>query len=167
MKLTKPERLRLKQLVADSLLSRLTIEETLNYVERSLHIRLGPDYIIKIRKWLKADMQKEYATLRQDKYAYISEYFQRINEIRDLQRGTRFILCKTNDDALRLKCISELHSLTLSLTNLYDLLPAITERSFYNAPDYASPSKVVSGQTTTEATIPNTEPAVSKTPKLV
>ena len=132
MKLRKAEREKLKQLVADSILNRLSTDESLDYIEKSLHVRFTPRYIQYVKQWLKTDMQQEFSQLRQDKYAYIHEYLQRINEIRDLQRHSRIILAKTNDDHLRLKCISELHALSLSLANLYDVLPAITERSFAN-----------------------------------
>jgi hypothetical protein len=133
MKLKAAERQKLKQLVADSILCRLTEEETVDYIEKSLGLRFCIRYIRYVKGWLRRDMQDEFVRLRQDKYAYIHEYLQRINEIKDLQRNTRIIMGKATDWNLRLKCISELHSLSLSLANLYDLLPAITERSFYNA----------------------------------
>jgi hypothetical protein len=133
MKLRQAERQKLKQLVTDSILNRLTTEETLNYIEASLKVRFTPRYIQIVKKWLKEDMRIEFSQLRADKYAYIHEYQQRINELKDLQRYGRITLGQTHDEHVRLKCISELHALSLSLANLYDLLPAITERSFYNA----------------------------------
>lgn len=140
MKLRKTEREKLKQLVADSILNRLTTEETIEYIHNELKVRLKPRYIQTVRLWLKEDMQRSFAELRRDKYAYINEYQQRINEVKDLQRQTQYLYRTSQDGHVRIKCISELHSLALSLVNLYDLLPAITERSFYAQTDSVSPS---------------------------
>jgi hypothetical protein len=126
MKLTKTQRDRLKQLVAYSLFNRFTTQETIDYIEKMLKVKLSVRYVQQARQWLKEDMQKEFMTYRQDNFAYTAEYLQRINEIKDLQRNTRILMNKTKTDNFRLKCISDLHRLTLSLANLYDLLPAIS-----------------------------------------
>jgi hypothetical protein len=154
MKLRQAEREKLKQLVTDSILNRLTTEETLDYIERSLKVRFTPRYIQIVKKWLREDMRIEFSQLRADKYAYIHEYQNRINELKDLQRYGRITLGQTHDEHVRIKCITELHSLSLSLANLYDLLPAITERSFANGERYAPSQEMVStNDPTPEVTI--------------
>jgi hypothetical protein len=151
MRLKKHEREKLKQLVADSILNRFTTEETLNYITNVLHVTFKPRYIQLVKQWLREDMQNQFTELRKDKFAYIHEYLNRINEIKDLQRGNRIMLGQTKDPHLQHRCMVELHALTLSLANLYDLLPAITERSFYDGNTYAPPEEMVSGTTEEEA----------------
>jgi hypothetical protein len=132
MRLKRHEREKLKQLVADSILNRFTPDETLHYIENNIHIRISLRYMEQVKAWLKADQQKQFLQLRKDKHAYILQYLDRINEIRDLQRYQRLLMLKTTSDFLRHRCAIELHALTLSLANLYDVLPAITERSYFS-----------------------------------
>ena len=129
-KLTKSQREKLKQLVTDCVLNRFTTQETIAHIENKLNIKLSERYVRYAKQWLKKDMQKEFNYLRQDRYAYINEYFERVNEIKDLQRQTRMILNTSTSAKLRLKCVAELRELTVTLANLYDLFPAITARSF-------------------------------------
>ena len=130
-KLRRREREKLKQLVADSILNRFTTDETIDYIDRVLHVKFKENYIQKVKKWLREDMQEQFCELRRDKFAYIHEYLNRINELKELQRQNHILLAKSSDANLQHRCMIELHSLTVSLANLYDALPAITERSFY------------------------------------
>jgi hypothetical protein len=145
MRLKKHERDKLKQLVADSILNRFTPDETLQYIENNIHIRISERYMLQVKAWLKRDMQKEFLELRKDKDAYIREYLHRINELKDLQRYQHMLMARTPSQFLQHRCAIELHALTLSLANLYDLLPAITERSLYSyyADTYAPSEEMV------------------------
>jgi hypothetical protein len=162
MRLKKHERDKLKQLVADSILNRFTPDETLQYIENNIHIRISERYMLQVKAWLKRDMQKEFLELRKDKDAYIREYLHRINELKDLQRYQHILQAKTDSPFLQHRCAIELHALTLSLANLYDLLPAITARSYsIHGDTYAPPEEMVSGTTEEEepgATITDSGP---------
>ena len=144
-KFTKPERQKLKQLVADSMLNHFTVEETIDYIDRQLHVKISSNYVAKIRKWIRDDMQEEFEHLRRDKGAYINVFLERINELRDLRREVRVLMKKTEDGNLKVKCASELESLTLSLTNMYDLIPAIAARFSYPIEEFKELSDRVGG----------------------
>ena len=64
--------------------------------------------------------------LQQDHFAFIRLFFDRVEEIKYLQRKQWEIINNNpNSPDLHLSCMKELHSLAISLADLYDVLPAI------------------------------------------
>jgi hypothetical protein len=69
--------------------------------------------------------KEEFKTLAKGQIAYVRELFDRMEEIRFIQKRL-WKLMEDNPDKpiLQKSCLSELHQSTITLCNLYDVLPA-------------------------------------------
>jgi hypothetical protein len=71
---------------------------------------------------------KEFKILLSDSFAYKYEFIQRIKEIKEIQRLKWQIASKehlTNEDLIRLKCLSSVEESTTLLCDIYDALSGI------------------------------------------
>ena len=67
-----------------------------------------------------------YKTMRDGQYEYIHEFRERINEILDLQRRHHAILdANEHNPQIQQTSLDELHRLSITLSNQYDVAPAI------------------------------------------
>jgi hypothetical protein len=73
----------------------------------------------------KAKSFRNLECLQKDRFAYVCEFFDRIEEIRLIQKKL-WKLVEDNPDKpiLQKSCLSELHQSTITLCNIYDALPA-------------------------------------------
>ena len=83
-----------------------------------------------IRQRLKRDSYKWYKTLREGEFEYLHEFKERINEIVDLQRMHHKIISRNDNDsvynpAIIQTSLAELHKLNITLSNYFDVAPAI------------------------------------------
>ena len=115
-----------KHLVLDCIVQRLTTQESLQYVKDKLGAKSGPDHFNHVRAQLKQDVKKNLKHLQKDRFAYIREFFDRIEEIRFIQKRLwKMIQDNPDKPILQKSCLSELHQSTITLCNLYDALPAV------------------------------------------
>ena len=75
-----------KHLVLDCIVQRLTTQESLQYVKDKLGIEIGADHFNHVRAELKQDVKKNLKHLQKDRFAFIREFFDRIEEIRFIQK---------------------------------------------------------------------------------
>ena len=128
--LTEHQSEKVKRLVLDCILMQCSIDDTIDYVKKIIHVKLAYTTIAHIRSSLKRESKKEFDRLRQDRFEYQYQFMQRIIEIENLQRKLWQIYNensenKPNQPLIQLNCLKELHALTISLANLYDLAPII------------------------------------------
>ena len=65
-------------------------------------------------------------TLRQDRYSYLHEFKERINEIESLQKKANHIIdTNEHNPQIQLTAISELHRLNITLSNYIEVLPTV------------------------------------------
>ena len=90
-------------------------------------IEIGPDHFNHIRAQLKRNVKKNLEHLQKDRFAYIQQYFDSIEEIRFIQKMLWKII-KENPDKpfLQRSCLSGFHQSTITLCTMYDVLPAIS-----------------------------------------
>ena len=94
--------------------------------ERQLGVEIGADHFNHVRAQLRQDVKKNLKHLQRDRFAYIHEVFDRIEEIRFIQKRLWKMLQDSPDKPfLQKSCLSELHQSTITLCNLYDSLPAV------------------------------------------
>jgi hypothetical protein len=124
-KLTNIQREHFRHLVLDCIVQRFTTQEGLQYVKDKLGSEIGSDHFNHVRAELKRDVRKNLKHLQKDRFAYVREFFDRIEEIRYIQKRL-WKLIEDNPDKpiLQKSCLSELHQSTLTLCDLYDALPA-------------------------------------------
>ena len=64
--------------------------------------------------------------MREGEYEYLHEFKERINEIMDLQKKLHSIIDNNeNNPAIQINAIAELHKLNITLSNYFDVAPAI------------------------------------------
>ena len=64
--------------------------------------------------------------MRQDQFAYIHEFKERINEITDLQKMHHEIIIRNRDNPqIQQTSLAELHKLNITLANYFDVAPEI------------------------------------------
>jgi hypothetical protein len=125
-KFTDVQKEHFKHLVLDCIVQRLTTQESLHYVKDKLGSEIGADHFNHVRAELKQDVKKNLKHLQKDRFAYIRELFDRIEEIRFIQKRLwKMIQDNPDKPFLQKSCLSELHQSTITLCNLYDALPAV------------------------------------------
>ena len=74
--------------------------------------------------------------MREGEYEYLHEFKERINEIMDLQKKTHEIIDNNeNNPSIQLDAISELHKLNITLSNYFDVAPAIGNVTVSTTPE--------------------------------
>lgn len=77
-----------------------------------------------VRNRIKRESYHWYKTMREGSYEYINEFKERINEILFLQKKHHQIIMRNEDNPqIQQTSLAELHRLTISLSNLYDVAP--------------------------------------------
>ena len=126
-KFTNIQREHFRHLVLDCIVQRLTTQESLEYVKDKLGSEIRPDHFNHVRAELKQDVRKNLKHLQKDRFAYVREFFDRIEEIRYIQKRLWKLMEENPDNPILQKgCLSDLHQSTITLGNLYDTLPAAT-----------------------------------------
>jgi hypothetical protein len=131
-RLTTYQRAYLKQLVIECEVQRLTRDETLAFVNSKMKMDLSMEYIDYVRASIKHNVESRLSHLRKHRIVFISEFFNRIDEITTYQRHLWKTMNNHSEDGnLQKSCISELHQLTITLHNLYEMLPAYSGSEVY------------------------------------
>ena len=130
-KLSKQQREQLKRLVLQCVLLRFTTVEALRYISKKLHVSISRRYYFQIKEKIASETDKQLAYFTKNKDAYIHEFYQRILEIEFLQKKMWELYDKNEKDPeFRLDCIKELRMLTMTLVDLYKILPGISGFEF-------------------------------------
>ena len=130
-KFSKKRREELKQLVIQCVLSRFTTFEALQYIRQKLHVSISERYYYQIKTKIATDTNKQIAYYPKNKDAYLHEFYQRILEIEYLQKKLWELYDKNEKDPeFQLGCIKELRHLSMTLVDLYNILPGITGFGF-------------------------------------
>ena len=74
---------------------------------------------------IKRDSFQWYKTMREGQYEYIHEFKERINEILFLQKQHQIIDNNEHNPTVQQTSLAELHRLTITLSNLYDVASTI------------------------------------------
>ena len=130
-KLSKQQREQLKRLVLQCILSRLSTIEALQFVREKLHASISRRYYFQIKGKIASETNKQLAYFTENKDAYIREFYQRIPEIEFLQKKMWELYDNNEKDPeFQLGCIKELRMLTMTLVDLYKILPGISGFEF-------------------------------------
>jgi hypothetical protein len=121
-----------KRLVLDTILQRLTTDESLDYINTKLKakydIEVGPDYVKHIKAELRQDSQNELNHLRKNRLSYMNHlFFERADELKNMQRKLWQIIIDNEADKpdVAIRSIAELHKLSNSLCQMYEMLPLL------------------------------------------
>lgn len=150
-KFPRRERNLIKNIVANLTIKRISDQEIIKVIFNQTSKTISDKSLRYIRQSIKRESFKWYKTMREGEYEYIHEFKERINEILDLQRKVHEILDdeeNKHNPQIRLNAISELHKLSITLSNLYDVAPTIIGVGPNATISTASQTKTSSTETT-------------------
>ena len=125
-KFTFEQRNRIKNIVGNLSITRASDNEIIQEVERETRKTITRQTIFNVRQSIKKDSFESYRNLQQGKYEYLHEFKERINEIIWLQqKHNEIIKSNQHNPSIQQTSLAELHRLTLTLSNLYDVAPTI------------------------------------------
>ncbi len=151
--LTKYEKEYLKQLILECDVQRFNYQESHAYIRARLGKEISDSTIDKAKQRIKCNLESRVNHLRKHKTAFLEQLFKRIAEIEKYQRELWSTTLLHNEEPyLRLNCIKELHQLSITLANLYEVLPAFIGTSLasdgsnnipiYNTQDKREPQTI-------------------------
>ena len=125
-KYTAAERTLVRSIVANLSLKRIPDREITSEIYQLTNKTLSKSGLYRIRQAIKRDSYKWYKTMREGEYEYIHEFKERINEIVDLQKQHHEIIIRNeHNPQIQQTSLAELHRLSITLSNLYDVAPTI------------------------------------------
>ena len=150
-KFTFKEKAQIKSIVATLTLKRISDDQIIEFILGRTNKTIGRMTLYNIRQEIKRDSFEWYNHMRQDQYAYIHEYKQRINEITDLQEMHHDIVIRNrNNPAIQQTSLAELHRLNITLSNYIDVLPYVINGTTVPA---TSEDKTISASEAEQSTI--------------
>src|SRR5918999_3092200 len=145
--LTKPKHEQLRQLVLDATLRRLTTAESLAYIKEKLGVKITDRYFFTVKKNIIDSSGQQLEYLAKNRNLFLSQYFERIAELQKHQREIWSIYEEAKEQGKRkfqLLCLKQLQEISVTITNLYNLLPEIKGLHFesdnekYTGPQWAT-----------------------------
>jgi len=130
-KYTHDERALVKSIVASLTIKRIPDPLIIKHIFNQTGKTISRSGLYRVRQQIKRESYEWYSQLRQGEYEFIHEFRERINEIIDLQQQHhQIILENQRNPTIVQSSLAELHKLTITLSNLYDVAPSIVN---YNA----------------------------------
>ena len=120
------ERNQIKNIVANLTIKRIADDDIIKVILSRTNKTITDRYLRTIRQQIKRESYQWYKTMREGEYEYIHEFKERINEIVDLQKKHHEIIIRNeHNPQVQQTSLAELHRLTITLSNLYDVAPTI------------------------------------------
>ena len=167
-----------KQFVGDCLMNRFTTEESLLYLQDRLGVELEEDEFDYLKVHLKKDLKRKMEYLRRHEYAYIQEYFDRIEEMRLISKRLWKLVEENSHNAILQKdCLSELCKSTIAVADFYQSIKELDQASATSkeesdtistsspettpTPPEVEPSEALKAESETTPTPPEVEPSAT------
>jgi uncharacterized protein YpbB len=120
------ERALIKSIVAMLTIKRIPNSEIIQEVYKQTKKTISDQSLCNIRDRIKRDSYQWYKTMREGNYEYIHEFRERVSEIMSLQKKHHEIIDSNEDNPqIQQTSLAELHRLSITLSNLYDVAPTI------------------------------------------
>jgi hypothetical protein len=146
-KFTDLQKAYLKQFVGDCLMNRFSTEESLLYLRDRLGVELEEDEFDYLKVHLKKDLKRNMEYLRRHEYAYIQEYFDRIEEMRLISKRLWKLVEENSHNAILQKdCLSELCKSTIAVANFYQSIKELDQASANSPETTPTPPEVESSE---------------------
>jgi hypothetical protein len=125
-KFTSTERTLIQSIVATLSIKRIPDPEIIKEVHERTKKTITEKTIYNIRQRIKKESYHWYNTMREGQYEYIHEFKERIDEILWLQRKHHEIIDSDKElTTVKQSSMAELHRLSITLSNLFDVAPTI------------------------------------------
>lgn len=136
-KFSYPQQEYAKQIVRECVLSRFTVEESVAYLKTKLKRQdIDDRTYYRLRRSLRDDTEKWMKTLMQNRWAYVAQYKERIDEYLKYQKEYWLNYHSNPNNAIvRVKCLDGLQNTSAAITQLMDILPEIAGGQFESVKD--------------------------------
>lgn len=125
-KFTNAERILIKTIVASLCIKRIPEPEIMKAVCVQTKKSISRSHLFYIKQQIKKESYHWYKTMGEGEYEYIHEFKERIDEILWLQRKHHEIIdSPTEPTTVKQSSMAELHRLSITLSNLFDVAPTI------------------------------------------
>jgi hypothetical protein len=127
----------IKQLIVECEVQRFTVTESMAYIKEKLKDEISVEHFYHMKRRIKKNLDAKLSYLHKDRTAFIDQlFFKRVSELEKLQKERwRLYRDNANNPHLQKDCLRELHQLTITLANMYDVLPQLTGLSFLRGYD--------------------------------
>ena len=122
-KVAKSEKQYLRGIIHNLSLQKWTDQDIVDYLRDEKSIDIGRSTVTKIKNQISKEAEKWYIELRQSTYKYIATYKERLDSLLSYQKKLHDIISNTKKDEVKIRAISELHSIEMDLFNLWKQLP--------------------------------------------
>jgi hypothetical protein len=104
----------------------LSDTEIIKEVERQTNNTMSRSGLYHIKQQIKKESYDWFKQMREGQYEYIHEFRERIDEILELQKKHYEIIDNDREPTtVKQASLAELHRLSITLSNLYDVAPTI------------------------------------------
>jgi hypothetical protein len=125
-KYTNEERSQMKSIVAMLSIKRVPEADIIKSVYDQTNKTISRKTLYNVRQEIKHDSYHWYKTMREGEYEYIHEFRERVSEIMSLQKKHHEIIDNNkHNPQIQQTSLAELHRLSITLSNLYDVAPTI------------------------------------------
>ncbi len=121
---TKAEREYIRGIIHNLSFQRLTDQEIAQWLHDEKNIDLDRSTVSKMRNQIEKQAEKWYIDLRNSAYRYLAQYKERIDSLLSYQRTLHEIISTTKREDIKIRAISELHSIEMDILSLWKQLPA-------------------------------------------
>jgi uncharacterized membrane protein YgaE (UPF0421/DUF939 family) len=128
-KFTSAERILLKSIVATLSIKRIPDAEIIKEIFHQTNRTVTTRYLSYVRQQIKKDSYHWYKAMRERQFEYIHEFKERIDEILWLQKKHHNIIDSTDNPSVQQISLAELHRLSITLSNYFDVAPDIINGS--------------------------------------
>ena len=136
MKFTNRERTEIQNIVANLTIKRIPDPLIIKHVLSKTGHTITRMTLWNIRQRLKKESYKWYSQLREGEYEYLHEFKERVNEIVDLQQQHHQIISENqHNPSIVQTSFTELHRLNITLSNYFDVTPAIGINTLSTTPE--------------------------------
>jgi hypothetical protein len=122
-KIAKSEKQYLRGIIHNLSLQKWTDQDIVDYLRDEKSIDIGRSTVTKIKNQIEKEAEKWYIELKKSTYKFVAVYKERIDSLFLYQRKLHEIINDTNKPEVKLKAITELHSIEMSIFNLWKQLP--------------------------------------------
>ena len=106
-------------------LKRLTDQEIAEYLHNEKQIEIARSTVTNTRNRVEKQAAKWYLDLKQSSDKFIAAYKQRIDSLFSYQKKLHEIIAATKKDEVKIRAISELHSIEMDIFSLWKQLPQL------------------------------------------
>ena len=120
------EREIIKSIVANLTIKRISDRDIIKVIFDQTNKTITDRYLRAIRQQIKRESYHWYKTMREGEYEYVHEFRERVSEIMSLQkRHHQIIDSNEHNPQIQQTSLAELHRLSITMSNLYDVAPTI------------------------------------------